>query len=157
MKTRTIAATAMAVLAAVAHAAALAQANWPAKPVRLIVAAAPGGGTDVVGRMIALRLGERLGQPFVVENRGGGGGSVGADAVAKSPADGYTLLMTNDQLTVGASFTANTSYDVLKDFAPVGLVGRTPVVLGVNPSVPANTVGELVALAVRMASSIAFA
>ena len=146
MKTRTIAATAMAVLAAVAHAAALAQANWPAKPVRLIVAAAPGGGTDVVGRMIALRLGERLGQPFVVENRGGGGGSVGADAVAKSPADGYTLLMTNDQLTVGASVTANTSYDVLKDFAPVGLVGRTPVVLGVNPSVPANTVGELVAL-----------
>ena len=148
MKITTIAATAMVVLAAVAHAAALAQAqsDWPTKPVRLIVAAAPGGGTDVVGRMIAKHLGERLGQPFVVENRGGAGGSVAADAVAKSPADGYTLLMTNDQLTVGASFAANTRYDVLKDFAPIGLVGRAPIVLGVNPSVPANTVAELVAL-----------
>jgi len=146
VNTKTFAAMTMAVLAALAHAAALAQANWPTKPVRLIVAAAPGGGTDVVGRLIAQRLSERFGQPFVVENRGGAGGSVGADAVAKSPADGYTLLMTNDQFTVGASFAANTSYDVLKDFAPVGLVGRTPVVLGVNPSVPANTVGELVAL-----------
>jgi tripartite-type tricarboxylate transporter receptor subunit TctC len=145
VKTKTIAATAMAVFAALAHAAALAQATWPTKPVRLIVAAAPGGGTDVVGRLIAQRLGERLGQPFVVENRGGGGGSVAADFVAKSPADGYTLMMTNDQFTVGASF-AKVSYDVLKDFAPVGLVGRTPVVLGVNPSIPANTVGELVTL-----------
>jgi len=145
MKTRTIAATALAVLAAVAHAAALGQANWPAKPVRLIVAAAPGGGTDVVGRLIAQRLGERLGQPFVVENRGGGGGSVAADFIAKSPADGYALMMTNDQFTVGASF-AKVSYDVLKDFAPVGLVGRTAIVLGVNPGIPAHTVGELVSL-----------
>jgi tripartite-type tricarboxylate transporter receptor subunit TctC len=146
VKINAIAATVIAVLGAVAHSVAQAQATWPTKPVRLIVAAAPGGGTDVVGRLIAQRLGERFGQPFVVENRGGGGGSVGADAVAKSPADGYTLLMTNDQLTVGASFAANTSYDVLKDFAPVALIGRTPVVLGVNPNVPANTVGELVAL-----------
>jgi tripartite-type tricarboxylate transporter receptor subunit TctC len=145
VETKTIAAIATALLAAITHAAALAQATWPAKPVRLIVAAAPGGGTDVVGRLIAQRLGERLGQPFVVENRGGGGGSVAADFVAKSPADGYTLMMTNDQFTVGASF-AKVSYDVLKDFAPVGLVGRTPVVLGVNPSIPANTVGELVTL-----------
>ena len=146
MRARNIAATAVALLAAAAHPGAQAQANWPAKPVHLIVAAAPGGGTDVVGRMIGQRLSERLGQPFLVENRGGAGGSVAADFVAKSPADGYTLLMTNDQFTVGASFAANTSYDVLKDFAPVGLVGRTPVVLGVNPGVPANSVSELVAL-----------
>ncbi len=140
-------ATAIAVLGAVAPAAALAQANWPTKPVRLIVAAPPGGGTDVVGRMIAQRLAERLGQPFVVDNRGGGGGTIAADAVAKSPADGYTLLMANDELTVRAAVAAHSSYDVLKDFAPIGLVGRTAVVLGVHPLVPANTVGELVAAA----------
>jgi tripartite-type tricarboxylate transporter receptor subunit TctC len=145
MNIRSIAATAMAVLAALAHAAALAQANWPSKPVHLIVAAAPGGGTDVVGRLIAQRLTEHFGQPFVVDNRGGGGGSVAAEAVAKSSPDGYTLLMTNDQLTVGASF-AKVSYDVLKDFAPVGLIGRTAIVLGVNPGIPAQSVGELVSL-----------
>ncbi len=84
MSVNTIAAAAMAVLAAIAHTAVFAQANWPAKPVRLIAAVAPGGGTDVVGRLLAQRMGERLGQPFVVENRGGGGGSIEADAVAMS-------------------------------------------------------------------------
>jgi len=145
MTVRSFALIALAVLAAAAHTAALAQANWPAKPVRLIVAAAPGGGTDVVGRLIGQRLTEHFGQPFVVDNRGGGGGSVGAEAVARSSPDGYTLLMTNDQLTVGASFS-KVSYDVMKDFAPVGLVGRTAIVLGVNPSIPAHSVAELVSL-----------
>ena len=145
MTVKPILAAALAVFSAAAHTLAVAQASWPAKPVRLIVAAAPGGGTDVVGRIIAQRLGERFAQPFVVENRGGGGGSVAADAVVKSPADGYYLLMTNDQLTVGASF-AKVSYDVMKDLAPVGLVGRTAIVLGVNPSIPAHSVAELVSL-----------
>lgn len=145
MKITVIVAAAMALLAGLAHTAAMAQANWPAKPVRLIVAAAPGGGTDVVARLIAQRLGERFGQPFIVENRGGAGGSVAADAVVKSPADGYYLLMTNDQLTVGASF-AKASYDVMKDLAPVGLVGRTAIVLGVHPGIPARSVAELVSL-----------
>lgn len=145
MNIRSIAAAAMAVFAAAMHTNALSQANWPTKSVRLIVAAAPGGGTDVVGRLIGQRLTEHFGQPFVVDNRGGGSGSVGAEAVAKSAPDGYTLLMTNDQLTVGASIS-KVSYDVLKDFAPVGLVGRTAIVLGVNPSIPAQSVGELVSL-----------
>ena len=157
MKINAIAVTAIAVFAALAHAAARAQADWPTKPVRLIVAAPPGGGTDVVGRLIAKRLSDRFGQPFVVENRGGAGGSLGAEAVAKSPADGYTLLMTNDQLTVGASFAANTSYDVLKDFAPTGLVGRTPIVLGVGPNIPVHTVGELVALVRAQPGKFSFA
>jgi tripartite-type tricarboxylate transporter receptor subunit TctC len=112
----------------------------------LVVAAAPGGGTDILGRMMAQRLSDRLGQAFVVENKGGGGGSVAADFVAKSAANGHTLLVTNDQLTVGASFAGASNYDVLKDFAPIGLIGRTSIVVGVNPSVPANNVGELIAL-----------
>ncbi len=138
-----------------AQAGAWAQA-YPSKPVRFIIAAAPGGGTDVVGRLIAQRLAERLGQPFVTENRGGAGGALAADFVAKAPADGYTLLMTNDQLVVSASFPTKQPYDALKDLAPIGLVGRTPVVLAVHPSVPANSVGELVALVRAQPGKFAF-
>ncbi len=136
----------VAMIAALVHGpAAFAQA-YPSKPVRLVIAAAPGGGTDVLGRVFAQRLSERFGQPFVADNRGGGGGSIAADAVVKAPADGYTLLMTNDQLVANASFSGKQPYDVVRDLAPVGLMGRTPIVLGVNPNVPANSVGELIAL-----------
>jgi tripartite-type tricarboxylate transporter receptor subunit TctC len=127
--------------------AALAQAPYPAKPVRMVIAAAPGGSTDVLGRVFGQRLSERLGQPFVTENRGGAGGVVGADFVAKNGADGYTLLMTNDQLVVGAASSPRLPYDALRDFAPLAVVARGPVVLGVHPDFPAKTVGELVALA----------
>ncbi len=137
------AAAAAAVLAA-AYTSAQAQ-QYPTKPVHLVVAAAPGGGTDVVGRIVAQRLTERLGQPVVVDNRGGAGGGVAAEFLAKSPPDGYTLMMTNDQLTVGATFQ-KVPYDVLKDFAPIALVGRTAIVVGVNPSLPVRSVPELVAL-----------
>ncbi len=137
---------AAAAVAALAAGVAAAQAQqWPAKPVHLIVAAAPGGGTDVVGRIVAQRLTERFGQPFVVDNRGGAGGGVAAEFLSKSAPDGYTLMMTNDQLTVGATFQ-KVPYDVLKDFSPIALVGRTAIVLGVNPSLPVHTVSELVAL-----------
>jgi tripartite-type tricarboxylate transporter receptor subunit TctC len=135
--------------------AALAQA-YPAKPVRLIVAAAPGGSTDVLGRVLGTRLGERLKQPFVVENRGGAAGSIAAEFVAKSAPDGYTLIMTNDQLVVQASFASRLPYDPIADFAPVGIMARGPVVLGVHPSVPANTVQELVALARAQRGKLAF-
>ena len=137
-------AAAAAAVLVTAYTAAPAQ-QWPTKPVHLIVAAAPGGGTDVVGRIFAQRLTERLGQPFVVDNRGGGGGSVAAEAVARAAPDGYTLMMTNDQLTVGATFQ-KVPYDVLKDFAPVALVGRTAIVLGVNPNLPVHSVAELVSM-----------
>ncbi len=123
-----------------------AQNAYPNKPVKVIVAAATGGGTDILGRMFAQKLSEKFSQPFVVDNKGGGGGSVAADFVAKSSADGYTLLVTNDQLTVGASFNANLTFDVMRDFAPIGIFGRSPVVVGINPSVNANSMDELIAL-----------
>lgn len=121
--------------------------TYPNKPIRMIVGAAPGGGTDIIGRLFAPRLAERLGQPIIPDNRGGSGGALAADLVVKSAPDGYTLLMTNDQLTTQASlaaFAGNATYDVLKDLAPVGIMGRTAIVLGVHPSLPVNSVRELV-------------
>jgi len=138
-----------------AHTGALAQ-PYPGKAVRLIVAAAPGGITDVLGRLLAQRLGERLSQPFITENRGGAAGVVAADFVAKSPADGYTLIMTNDQLVVQASFASKLPFDPIKDFAPIGIMARGPVVLGVHPSVKATSVSELVALARVQPGKLAF-
>jgi tripartite-type tricarboxylate transporter receptor subunit TctC len=143
------------------HAAAFAQAPgaghaYPNKPVRLVVAAAPGGSTDVLGRVLAQRLGERLGQPFVPENRGGAGGVVAADFVSKSAADGYTLLMSNDQLVVQAASASKLPYDPFKDFAPIGVLARGPVVLGVHPGFPAKSVEELVSLARSQPGKLAF-
>jgi len=123
-----------------------AQSTYPNKPVKIIVAAATGGGTDILGRMFAQKLSEKFGQPFVVDNKGGGGGSVAADFVAKSANDGYTLLVTNDQLTVGASFNSNLTFDPMRDFAPIGIFGRAPLVMGVNPSVNVNNLDELISL-----------
>src|SRR5205823_1112606 len=115
---------ALCLFAALAHAQ---PASYPSKPVRLVIAAAPGGSTDVLGRLVAQRLGERFGQPFVPENRGGGGGVVAADFVSKSAADGYTLLMSNDQLVIQAASASTLPYDPLKDFAPIAVVARGPV------------------------------
>ena len=134
---------------------ALAQ-SYPSKPVRLVVAAAPGGISDVLGRLLAQRVGERLGQPFVTENRGGAAGVLAADFVSKAPADGYTLIMTNDQLVVQASFASKLPFDPIKDFAPIGIMARGPVVLGVHPSVKATSVNELVALARSQPGKLAF-
>lgn len=136
--------------------AALAQ-GYPAKPVRFIVAAAPGGTTDVLGRLLAQRFGERLKQPFVTENRGGAAGSIAAEAVAKATPDGYTLIVTNDQLVVQASFASKLPYDPIADFAPISIIARGPVVLGVHPSVPAKSVPELVALVKAQPGKFAFA
>jgi tripartite-type tricarboxylate transporter receptor subunit TctC len=144
MKWQSLFAFAGLALSAMAHAQTQ---PYPNKPIRMIVAAAPGGGTDIVGRLFAPRLSERLGQPIVVDNRGGSGGALAADMVVKSPPDGYTLLMTNDQLTTQASlatFAGTATYDVLKDLVPVGVMGRTAIVLGVHPSLPVNNVQELV-------------
>ena len=134
-----------------AAAAALAQSpapSWPTKPVRVIVPFPAGGYTDVTARVIAQGLSERLGQPFVVENRPGAGTVIGADAVAHSPPDGYTLLCTGSStFTVNPVLLHNLPYDPLKSFVTVGIVTRTPMLLLVNPSFPANNVKELVALA----------
>jgi tripartite-type tricarboxylate transporter receptor subunit TctC len=129
-----------------AHLGAQAQ-PYPQRAVRLVIAAAPGGSTDVLGRVFAQRLSERMGQPFVPENRGGGAGAVAAEFVARSSPDGYTLLMSNDQLVISPAAGAKVPYDAFKDFAPIAVMARGPVVLGVHPAFPAKSVAELVALA----------
>ena len=120
--------------------------TYPAKPVRLIIATPPGGGTDLLGRLFGPRLADRLGQPFIADNRGGAGGNIAAEAVAKAPPDGHTLLVTNMQLTATAAMEASLPFDVLKDLAPVGLIGRQAIVMGVHPGVPAKSVREFAAL-----------
>jgi tripartite-type tricarboxylate transporter receptor subunit TctC len=113
----------------------------------MIVPFPPGGGNDIVGRIVAQRLGESLGQQVIVDNRGGAGGTIGSDAAAKAPPDGYTLLINNISLAVNATLYPKLPYDTLKDLAPVTLVARQPNLLVVHPSVPARSVREFLALA----------
>ena len=124
-----------------------AAAGYPARPIRLVVPSAPGGGTDIVGRVLAQKLSELLGQSLVVDNRPGAGTIIGTELVAKAAPDGYTLLMGLSALAVDPSIYAKLPYDALKDFAPVSLVASVPNVLTVHPSVPAASVAELIALA----------
>jgi tripartite-type tricarboxylate transporter receptor subunit TctC len=126
---------------------ALAQ-SYPTKPVRIVVPSVAGGTIDQVARMVGLRLTETLGRPFVVDNRAGASGNIGADYVAKSPPDGYTLLMSSTAaLAASPAFYPNLPYQPLKDFSPITLIVIQPSVLVVNPAVPARTVGELIAVA----------
>ena len=135
------------VLSCVAPQPAAAQ-NYPAKSVRFIVPFAPGGPTDIFGRAISQKLTESMGQSFVVDNRGGAGGNIGAEMVAKAAPDGYTLLMgTVGTHAINPGLYAKVGFDALKDFAPITLVADAPTLLAVHPSVPAKTVKELVALA----------
>jgi len=120
-------------------------ADYPVKPVRVIIPFAPGGATDIVARIIATKMSERLGKQFVAENRTGAGGTVGMEVVAKSAPDGYTLLFHSTGFAT-ASFLYKLDYDPMKSFAPIALVGISPVVLAVHPSVPANSVKELIDL-----------
>lgn len=121
--------------------------TFPTKPIKIIVGFAPGGNTDVVTRIVAVRMQELLGQPVVVENKPGAGGVVATDLIAKAPPDGYTLLINNISLAVNATLIPKLPYDTLKDLAPVTLVGRQPNILVVYPAVPAKTTAELLALA----------
>jgi tripartite-type tricarboxylate transporter receptor subunit TctC len=133
-----------AAVAGTAHA----QANWPNRPIHLVVPFTPGGSTDILARSIGLELTKAWGQPVVIDNVPGAGGSIGADRVAKAPADGYTLLMGHiGTLAVTPSIYPSLPYDPVKSFAPVAWVARVPNVLAVNPSVPARTLAELLALA----------
>ncbi|NOV24136.1 tripartite tricarboxylate transporter substrate binding protein BugE [Cupriavidus necator] len=128
--------------------AGLAQAqSYPAKPIRLIVPFAAGGTTDIVARAVSDGLGRELGQPVVVENRGGGGGAIGADALAKSAPDGYTLgIATVSTMATNPATNPKNPYDPLKDFAPITNLVNVPNVLTVNPKVPAKTLKEFVAM-----------
>lgn len=141
-------------LAAPAHAHAQ---EYPSKAVRLVVPFAPGGGTDTIGRLIAQKLTDAWGQTVVVDNRAGAGGMIGAELVAKSAPDGYTLLMgtTGTHATNPVVF-AKLPYDALKDYAPVSLVAESPFVLLVHPSVPVKNVRELIALAKRQPGALTY-
>ena len=143
--------TMLALLAAACTAfaapAALAQ-KFPDKPIRFIVPFPPGGGNDILARAIAPKMGEFLGQPVVIDNRAGAGGNIAAEIVAKSPGDGYTLLLGNNSiLATNAALYGKLAYDAVKDFAPVILVASQPNILVVHPSLPVKTIKELVALA----------
>jgi tripartite-type tricarboxylate transporter receptor subunit TctC len=130
-------------LASIATSTAIAD-TWPARPVKVIVGFAPGGPTDLVARLVAQKLAEQTGKNFYVENLAGAGGNVGTLKAAQSPPDGYTILVTGGNITNNQFLFAHPGYDPLKDFDAVTLAAQTPVVLAVNPSVPAKTVKELV-------------
>jgi len=150
--------TAVACLAIVAGTAAHAQDDYPSKPVKIVVPFAPGGSTDVVARILAEKLALELKQPFVIDNKAGAGGNIGADAVAKAPADGYTLLMgTTGVLAINSSLYKNMSYDAARDFTPVSYTSLITNILVVKPEQPFKTVGELLAAAKGKPGSLTFA
>ena len=121
--------------------------QYPARPIRFVCPFAPGGGTDILARLLAQRLYEPLGQPVIVDNRAGAGGVIGADIAAKAPADGYTIVLGSPgPLTINPNLQ-KVPYDTLRDFAPITLAQISPFVLLVHPSVPANSVKDLIALA----------
>lgn len=120
--------------------------TYPTKPVRIVIPFAPGGATDIVARITATKLSERLGKQFVAENRTGAGGTIGMEVVAKSAPDGYTLLFHSTGFTT-AAFLYKLGYDPIKAFVPIALVGISPVIMAVHPSVPANSIKELIDLA----------
>jgi tripartite-type tricarboxylate transporter receptor subunit TctC len=126
---------------------ATAQAQYPTKPIRFILPFPPGGGTDTLGRIIGAKLGDGLGQQVLMDNRPGAGANIGAEIAAKSPPDGYTLLMGNVAHAINMSLYSKLNYNFLKDFAPVSLLASTPNIVVVHPSIPAKSVKELVALA----------
>jgi len=124
-----------------------AEDKYPSKPVRIVVSFSAGGPTDTVARVMGAKMADLLGQQFVVENKVGAGGNIGADLVAKAPPDGYTLLMaTVSTHAINPGLYKNMPYDPVRDFAPIGQVGVTPTLLGVHPSIPATDVKSLVAL-----------
>ena len=131
--------------------------DYPSRPVKIVVPFPAGGSNDIIARILAQKLNERTGQPFLIENRGGAGGNIGADAVATSESDGYTLLLTAPPpLTINAALYRSLPYDPTKAFAPVALVATVPIVLAVHPSIEANNVMELIALAKAKPGTINF-
>ena len=134
-----------------------AQDSYPTKPVRIIVAYPAGGANDIVARAIGQELAQELGQPMVIENKSGAAGIIGADAAAKSPPDGYTLFMAAGAHTLAPSLHRSLPYDIVRDFQPVSLAALGTYLLVVHPSVPANSVKELIELAKSKPGSLSFA
>jgi tripartite-type tricarboxylate transporter receptor subunit TctC len=130
---------------------------YPTKPIRMIVPFAPAGPNDILGRLVGQKITEQLGQPVVVENRGGAGGTIGLDVAAKSPGDGYTLAMGgSSNMAVAPSLYARLPYDSVRDFTPIANVAHVPYAVGVNPTVPAKDVKTLIAIARRKANYLSY-
>lgn len=146
------------ILSGVTFAPTLAQPAYPSKPVRIIVPSTPAGVLDNVARTLALRLADQLGQPIVIENKGGAGGNIGAEAAARAPADGYTLFI-GFNATHGANLAlfGKLSYDPVGDFAPISLLAAVPNIISVHPSVPVKSLSELVALAKARPGQLSYA
>ena len=138
-------------------AAAASAQTYPSKPVRMVVPFPAGGGIDTVARILAPKLSEGLGQPVVIDNRVGASGTVGTELVAKSPADGHTLLATFASHAQNASLYPKLGYDTVKDFAPITLIATVPNILVVNPALPVKTVKDLIALAKKRPGEILYA
>jgi tripartite-type tricarboxylate transporter receptor subunit TctC len=137
---------------------AFAQAQtYPTKPVKLVVPYPPGGPTDIVARLVAQKLSDAMGQPFVIDNRPGAGGNPGAELVARSPADGYTLVVATTAHAINPSLFKNLGYSLSKDFAPVSQLTSGPLVIVANPQLPAKNVAELIALAKAKPGELNFA
>jgi tripartite-type tricarboxylate transporter receptor subunit TctC len=146
------------IAASIVFASASAAAEYPTRPVTLVVAFTPGGPSDVLARLLGRKLHELLAQPFVVENRPGAGGNIAAEAVANAAPDGYTLLMGNNSiLATNASLYKKLNYDPERDFIPISLIGTQANILVVNPSVPASSMAELIALAKQKPGELNFA
>jgi len=139
-----------------ATAGAQKEAAYPTKPVRFVIPFPPGGTTEIQGRRIAERMWQRLGQPFVIDNRPGANGSIGMRITAQAPADGYTFIMANVGNWAVHPHLYKLDYDVLKDFAPVIRVATTPGIIAVHPSMPAKTVKDLVALAAQKPGELTY-
>ena len=137
---------------------AFAQASaYPDKPIRFVVPYPPGGGTDVIARIVQDRLRAALGQSIVIDNRGGAGGSIGTEVVARSAPDGYTVLFTLSSHTINPAIFSKLSFDTARDFEPIGIVCSLPQILVANPQFPANTVQQLIAMAKEKPGSLSFA
>jgi tripartite-type tricarboxylate transporter receptor subunit TctC len=131
--------------------------DFPTRPVTIVVPFAAGGGTDILGRLVAQQLEQRLGRPFIIENKPGAGSTTGAGLVARANPDGYTLLMApSPTMAVAITIYKNLAYDPVADFVPLALIAQTPFVLIINPSLPVHTVAELIALAKEKPGQLAF-
>ncbi|MDM0016610.1 Bug family tripartite tricarboxylate transporter substrate binding protein [Variovorax saccharolyticus] len=146
----------LTLILAFAAAGSMAQ-SWPARPVRVIIPFPPGGTLDTVGRALAQKLGEQLGQTFVVDNKPGGNGTIGADAVAKAPADGYTLLFNASTFVTAPMTMKSTPYNVVNDFTPVALVAKAPLSVAINKDLPITDVKSLLAHAKANPGKMTFA
>jgi len=139
------------------HLPVVAADSYPERPLRLVVPYPPGGAADVIGRMLARKLADDLGQQVIVDNRGGGGQVIGTDIVAKATPDGYTMLQASITHSINPGLVSKLPYDSIRDFTPISLLASSPLVLVVHPSVPAKSVKELVALAKARPGALNFA